>query len=276
MTIPLLEAVALQKYFPIYSGLFRRHVGEVKAVDGVDFKLYEGQVLGIVGESGSGKSTLGRAAIRLIEPTSGKLYYRGQNFLTIEKNQLKQMRRQIQIIFQDPCASLNPRKTIFQSIGDALVYHELVKSEEEQQAYVVEILKKIGLSPDSMHRYPHQFSGGQQQRICIGRAIAMNPKLVVCDEAVSALDVSVQAQILNLLVELKEIMGLSYLFISHNLSVVRYICDHVLVMHRGKVVEQGIVEKIFNEPQEPYTKKLLSAIPPDHPRKRHLAAISVI
>lgn len=264
----LLEVRNLKKYFPVYAGLLRHVVDHIKAVDGIDLCIKTGEVLGLVGESGSGKSTAARAAIRLIEPTAGEINYRGEDFLSFDRGRLMEARREIQIVFQDPYSSLNPRKTIRQSIGEALVYHKLVSSQGELNDLVAETLRKVGLSPDAMERYPHQFSGGQQQRICIGRAIAMNPKLVVCDEAVSALDVSVQAQILNLLMELKESLSLSYLFISHDLSVVRHICDEVAVMHFGRIVEQGSVEKIFKDPQIDYTKKLLSAIPISHPRKR--------
>lgn len=267
MNTTLLEVKGLKKYFPVLSGLFRSEVGNIKAVDGIDFKILEGEVLGMVGESGSGKSTAGRTAIRLIEPTEGQVKFLGHDLLSFDREQLKNVRQQIQIVFQDPYASLNPRKTIGQNIGEALLYHHLVPSIEEQTDRVVEILKNVGISPDAIHRYPHQFSGGQQQRICIGRAIAMHPRLIICDEAVSALDVSVQAQILNLLAELRETMGLSYLFISHDLSVIRHISDHVVVMHLGKVVEYGSAEEVFQNPQNPYTQKLLAAIPRNRPRK---------
>ena len=268
MSKPLLKVKQLKKYFPVYAGFFRREVDQIKAVDGIDFCVNEGKVLGLVGESGSGKSTAARAAIRLIEPTSGEVSYDGEDFLAFDKEKLLQARRTIQIVFQDPFASLNPRKTIQQSIGEALVYHGLVSSESEMNDRVAHTLERVGLSSGAMGHYPHQFSGGQQQRICIGRAIAMNPSIIICDEAVSALDVSVQAQILNLLMELKESLQLSYLFISHDLSVVRHLCDDVSVMHAGKIVEQGEVEKIFLEPEMEYTKKLLAAIPISHPRKR--------
>jgi ABC-type oligopeptide transport system ATPase subunit len=273
MNKTLLEVHNLKKYYPIYSGLFRRRVGWVKAVDGIDFSLQEGEVLGIVGESGGGKSTAGRAAIRLIEPTEGSIRFLDKDLLALDRQQMKEMRKHIQIIFQDPYSSLNPRKTIGESIGEALLYHQVVSTKNEQIELVAETLKKVGLPPDAMNRYPHQFSGGQQQRICIGRAIALNPKLIVCDEPVSALDVSIQAQILNLLNELKETLNLSYLFISHDLSIIRHISDRVLVLYYGKVVEQGSVDDIFNNPQNDYTRKLLDAIPRRFPRKvnRHLA-----
>jgi len=261
----LLEVRRLKKYFPIVSGFFRRQVGNVKAVDEVDFTIFDGGVLGMVGESGSGKSTAARAAIRLIEPTGGHISFQGNDFLALGQEELKKTRQKIQIVFQDPYASLNPRRTVGESIGEALLYHKLVRDLQEQVEVTANVLTKVGLSPDAMHRYPHQFSGGQQQRICIGRAIAMNPKLIICDEAVSALDVSIQAQILNLLIELKETMGLSYLFISHDLSVIRHICDDVVVMQQGKIVEQGSVSDIFHHPKNRYTQQLLAAIPRDHP-----------
>lgn len=261
----LLEAKRLTKYFPILSGLFRHEIGQIKAVDGIDFTIFEGKVLGMVGESGSGKSTAARAAIRLIEPTSGQVHFQGKNLQTYTQNELKKIRQKIQIVFQDPSASLNPRKTIGQSIGEALTYHRLVANPKEQEEITADLLRKVGLSPEAMSRYPHQFSGGQQQRICIGRAIAMNPKLIVCDEAVSSLDVSIQAQILNLLMELKETMGFSYLFISHDLSVIRHISDDVVVMRQGKIMEHGSVEGIFHHPKHPYTQQLLAAIPKDYP-----------
>lgn len=264
---PLLNVVGLKKYFPIYAGLFRREVGVVKAVDGIDFCVPQGHVLGMVGESGCGKSTAARAAIRLIEPTAGSITFMNQPFHTLSKAQLKSVRKDIQIVFQDPYASLNPRKTVRENIGEALLYHHLVSTREEQGEWVADVLQKVGLSSDVMERYPHEFSGGQQQRICIGRAIALKPKLIVCDEAVSALDVSIQAQILNLLLELKETLNLSYLFISHDLAVIRHLADHVVVLHFGKVVESRPTEELFQDPQNPYTRTLLASIPRLHPKK---------
>lgn len=264
----LLDVRGLKKYFPVFAGLLRHVVGQIKAVDGIDFHIGDGEVLGVVGESGSGKSTAARAAIRLVEPTAGKVIFDGIDFLSLKPDQLKDVRKKMQIVFQDPYSSLNPRKPIWLSIGEALEYHGVVTEPHQLRDVVAEILRRIGISVDAMDNYPHQFSGGQQQRICIGRAIAMKPKLIVCDEAVSSLDVSVQAQILNLLMELKETMNLSYLFISHDLSIVRHISDRVVVMHEGKAVESGDTETIFSDPQHPYTRKLLAALPIDHPRER--------
>lgn len=261
----MLKVRSLKKYFPVYSGVFRHQVSLVKAVDDINFDIQKGEVLGMVGESGSGKSTAGRAAIRLIEPTAGQISFYGRDLLTLTPEEMKGYRKKIQIVFQDPYASLNPRKTISESIGEPLQFHQMVKSKREEHDLVAETLEKVGLSPDVMDRYPHEFSGGQQQRICIGRALVLQPELIVCDEAVSALDVSVQAQILNLLADLKKRLHLSYLFITHDLSVVRHICDRVVVMHGGKIVESAGVEQLFAHPKDPYTKKLLSAIPRQFP-----------
>ena len=259
--LPLFKVSGLKKYFPIYKGLFRRQVGVIRAVDDVDFTVLPGEVTAIVGESGSGKSTAARAAVRLIEPTAGKMELEGRCLMTLTPSALKALRKEIQIIFQDPYGSLNPRKKIFEAIGEPLLYHQLVKTKEEQQERVAFVLKQVGLSLDHMGRYPHQLSGGQQQRVCIGRAIAFHPKLIICDEAVSALDVSIQAQILNLLIELKEKFRFSYLFISHNLAVVRHIADHVVVFHQGRVIESQRADKLFAAPQNPYTQQLLRSVP---------------
>jgi len=258
---PLLEVKHLKKYFPIYSGFFRRHVGDIRAVDDVSFIINPGEVLGMVGESGCGKSTVARTAIRLLEPTAGASYFKNSNIFTMTNQQLKQLRRHIQIVFQDPYASLNPRKTVRDNIGEALITHHLVQNMSEQIDWVAQTLEQVGLSPDVMSRYPHEFSGGQQQRICIGRAIALKPQLLICDEAVSALDVSIQAQILNLLLELKETMHLSYLFISHDLSIIRYLADQVIVLFAGQIVENRPTDELFADPQHPYTRTLLAAIP---------------
>lgn len=266
----LLEVKGLKKYFPIFAGLFRRHMGDIKAVDGISFSIQRGKVLGMLGESGSGKSTAARAAIRLIEPTAGEILFEGQSLNHFSSQQLKKLRKEIQIVFQNPYASLNPRKTIRENIGEALLYHGIVKTKEEQRDRVANILQKIGLSPDIMLSYPHEFSGGQQQRICIGRAIALNPKLIICDEAVSALDVSLQAQILNLLLELKENHHFSYLFISHDVSVVRYISDDVAVLYLGKIVEQGSAEEVLDNPKHVYTQTLLSATPSYYPQRKKM------
>lgn len=257
----LLEVKGLKKYFPIVAGILRHQVGVIKAVDGIDFYLDPGEILGLVGESGSGKSTAARAAIRLIEPTEGTIHFNGADLLALDPTQMKKMRKEIQIVFQDPYASLNPRKSIGESIGEPLFYHGLVKNRQEQQEHVLRILRRIGLSTDTYRAYPHELSGGQQQRVCIGRAIAMQPKLIICDEAVSSLDVSVRAQILNLLLDLKEEYQLSYLFISHDLSVVRHMAKRVMVMYQGKIVESGDTEEVFLHPQNPYTQTLLAAIP---------------
>lgn len=268
MSETILKVDQLYKYFPIYSGLFRKETATVKAVNGISFHLKKGEVLAIVGESGSGKSTVGRSCIRLIEPTGGEVEFKGRNLLKMSSDELFLARRHMQMIFQDPLSSLNPRKTIREIIGDPLLYHQIVKNAEEQNEKVAHVLGQVGLSPDVMFRYPHEFSGGQQQRLCIGRAIALNPDLIVCDEAVSALDVSVQSQILNLLTSLKTELGLSYLFISHDLNIVRHISDRVIVMYLGKVMEEASSEELFSNPKHPYTQALLSAEPKSHPDEK--------
>lgn len=265
MKKPLLQVQGLKKYFPIVAGILRHPIANVKAVDGIDFDIFRGETLGMVGESGSGKSTAARAAIRLIEPTAGQIHFENSDLMALSSSELKRIRKEIQIIFQDPYTSLNPRKTIGEAIGEALIFHKIVANKQQQQDRVVEVLEQIGLSSDALNRYPHQFSGGQQQRICIGRAIALKPKLVICDEAVSSLDVSIQAQILNLLSDLKATLGLSYLFISHDLSIIRYLAERIAVLYQGKIVETNETEELFHNPKHPYTQSLLAAIPRSHP-----------
>lgn len=267
----LLEVKGLKKYFPVKRGVLQRVVGQIKAVDGVDFYIKEGETLGLVGESGCGKSTLGRCVVRGIDPTAGTISFQlnGErvNIHSLERKELRAMRRHMQMIFQDPYSSLNPRMTVLEIIGEPLVANDLMKGQElrDRVAYLMEI---VGLDRRYLKRYPHAFSGGQRQRLGIARALASNPKLIVCDEAVSALDVSVQAQILNLLQDLQEQFGLTYLFISHNLSVVSHLCERVSVMYVGKIVELAKTENLFASPKHPYTESLLSAIPVPDPEIR--------
>jgi len=255
----LVEVVNLKKYYPVTAGLLSRHVADVKAVDGVSFYIMAGETLGLVGESGCGKSTLGRILIRLEEPTEGKVLYRGNDITTWDKRQLKELRKEVQMIFQDPQSSLDPKMTIGDSIGEALLIHG-IKNEQERLGRVEELLKQVGLEPEHAIRYPHEFSGGQKQRIGIARSLAVNPKLVVADEPVSALDVSVQAQILNLLMDLQRQLGLAYLFIAHDLSVIVHTSDRIAVMYLGQIVELANKMELFSQPLHPYTVALLSAI----------------
>ena len=264
----LLEIRNLKKHFPVGQALFSRNKGAVKAVDGVNLTVEEGETLGLVGESGCGKSTLGRAILRLIEPTSGEVFFGGKNLLAMSQRQLRDMRRQMQIIFQDPYASLNPRMRVGDIVGEGLEIHKLAKGKAKRDR-VIELLRQVGLREDHYGRYPHEFSGGQRQRIGIARALGVSPKFIVCDEPVSSLDVSIQAQIINLLQELQEKMHLTYLFISHDLRVVEHISHRVAIMYLGKVVEIAQSETIYRDAKHPYTRALLSSVPmPDIDRKK--------
>jgi len=256
----LLEIRDLKKHFPVGEGLFSRNKGAVKAVDGVSLTVEEGETLGIVGESGCGKSTLGRTILRLIEPTSGEVVFQGKNLVTMSQRELREMRRQMQIIFQDPYASLNPRMRVGNIVGEGLEIHKLAKGKAKRDR-VMELLHQVGLREDHYGRYPHEFSGGQRQRIGIARALAVNPKFIVADEPVSSLDVSIQAQIINLLQELQEKMHLTYFFISHDLRVVEHISHRVAIMYLGKVVEIAKSETIYQDAKHPYTRALLSSVP---------------
>ena len=257
---PLLEVKHLKKHFPIKGGVFSKTIGYVYAVDDVNFTLSKGETLGLVGESGCGKSTTGRTILRLIEPTDGAISFEGQNITALDKSAMRALRREMQIIFQDPYASLNPRMTVGSIIGEPLEIHKIAKGSEKEER-VASLLQKVGLRAEDMRKYPHEFSGGQRQRIGIARALALNPKLIVCDEPVSALDVSIQAQVINLLEDLQAEFGLSYLFIAHNLNVVEHISDRVAVMYLGQIVELASDEELYKNPQHPYTEALLSAVP---------------
>lgn len=258
----------LKKYFPIKTGLVKRTTGNVKAVDGVSFNIKKGQVLGIVGESGCGKSTLGRTILRLLTATEGEVFYDGKNVFNMDKREINSMRTKMQIIFQDPYSSLNPRLPVYEIVGEAMLQHNMVKNKKEMKEKAIEVIGRCGLFPEQADRYPHQFSGGQRQRICIARSLAVNPDFVVCDEAVSALDVSIQSQIINLLKDAQEDFGLTYMFISHDLSVVKFISDEVAVMYLGQIVEKGGKKQIFSNPLHPYTEALLSAAPSFDPSLR--------
>jgi len=269
---PLLRVRDLKKHFPIKKGIFGRHVGDVKAVDGVSFDIYPQETLGVVGESGCGKTTVGRTILRLLEPTAGSANFGGQEVFELGRPELRAIRRDMQIIFQDPYSSLNPRMTIGNIIGDALELHGLAKGDERFEHAKV-LLERVGLQASYINRYPHEFSGGQRQRIGIARAVALRPKFIVCDEAVSALDVSVQAQILNLLMDLQRDFELSYMFIAHDLSVVRHISDRVAVMYLGRIVELSPCDDLYDNPMHPYTQALLSAIPQPDPTRKHKRVI---
>lgn len=263
----LLEARHVKEWFPVRGGLLGRNTRYVKAVDDVSLTVRAGETLGVVGESGCGKSTLARVMLRLIEPTGGEVLFEGKNMTTANKAELRRMRRDIQIIFQDPYASLNPRQRVGDMLTEPLTIHGLAKGEAAKRR-VLELLELVGLPADSVRKFPHEFSGGQRQRLCIARALAVNPKLIVCDECVSALDVSIQAQIINLLMKLQRQLGIALVFVSHDLRVVRHISTHVAVMYLGRVVEYAPTEELFSNPAHPYTRALLSAVPLPDPDAR--------
>lgn len=260
MSAPVLEVRGLRKHFPIRKGLLLREVGQVKAVDGVDFTVQPGETLGLVGESGCGKSTLGRTLVRLYEPSAGSIHYRGEDFLALSGERLRHKRRSLQMIFQDPFASLDPRMTIARILAEPFKVHAICSPREGQERAAA-LLETVGLKAAHLNRYPHEFSGGQRQRISIARAIALNPDLVIADEPVSALDVSIQAQILNLMKDLQQEFSLTYIFISHDLSVIDHFCDRIAVMYLGKIIEMAPREELFGDPKHPYTQALIEAIP---------------
>jgi len=274
MSEPLLKVVNLEKKFPIQRGLFKRTVGHIHAVDGISFEIGQGETLGLVGESGCGKSTTARLILRLLDPTNGEIYFNGKEIHTLSREEIRKERKDMQIVFQDPYASLNPRMTVRQIVAEPLIVHGLAKDDSDPA--VDEMIELCGLSREFGNRYPHEFSGGQRQRVGIARALVTRPKLVVLDEPVSALDVSVQAQILNLLDDLREKFGFSYLFVAHDLSVVSHISARVAVMYLGKIVEIGTRQEIFENPQHPYTKALISAVPLANPKQERIRKTSRI
>jgi peptide/nickel transport system ATP-binding protein len=262
----LLEVQDLKTHFPVRGGVFLRPVGFAKAVDGVSFKLFPGETLGLVGESGCGKTTLGKTIVRLLQPTAGRVLFEGTDLTGLRQRELKPIRRHLQMVFQDPAESLNARHTVGTILEEPFIIHQL-GGPEERRARVAELLAKVGLPGDAAHRYPFEFSGGQRQRIGIARALALNPRLIICDEPVSALDVSIQGQVLNLLLDLQHEFRLSYLFIAHNLAVVKHISDRIAVMYLGRIVELGQADEIYFRPRHPYTQALLAAIPEPDPRR---------
>ncbi len=269
---PLLDVKDLRKTYTSRQGLFGRATSEVRAIDGISFHIGHKEILGLVGESGSGKSTTGRVVLRLEEPTGGEVFFEGNRITDLPPLELKPYRRQMQVVFQDPYAALNPRMTVGDFVAEPLIVHHLADSRTERQDRVAELFRQVGLDPAFMARYPHEFSGGQRQRVNIARAIAMRPRLIVADEPITALDVSIQAQIVNLFQDLQQELGMAYLFIAHDLSMVRYLCHRVAVMLRGRIVEMAPTEAIFTDPRHPYTRSLLSAIPVPKPaieRQRH-------
>ena len=265
MNTPLLEVKGLVKHFPVRAGAFGFVSGHVRAVDGINFEVKEGETLAIVGESGCGKSTVGRLVLRLLEPTAGSVRFEGDDLLALDEPAMRARRRRMQVIFQDPYASLNPRMTVGAMLGEPLMLHRLAGNDAARRERVAELLELVGLRPDHIRRYPHEFSGGQRQRLAIARALAVEPRLIVADEPVSALDVSIQAQIINLMQSLQKCFGLSYIFISHDLAVVRHIADRIAVMYLGKIVETATTEELFRSPRHPYTRALLSAVPVPDP-----------
>jgi ABC-type oligopeptide transport system ATPase subunit len=265
---PLLDVRDLHTHFPIRAGIFQRTVGYVRAVDGVSFQIAMGETLGLVGESGCGKTTVGRSILKLIPPTSGSVLFNGINVLIAHGPVLKSLRRQMQIIFQDPAGSLNPRMRIASIVGEPLLVHGLVTDRSELRDRVEKLLERCGMTRAAADRYPHEFSGGQRQRIGIARALALEPKFIVCDEPTSALDVSIQAQIINLLTDLQSEFGLSYLFISHDMSVIQHVCRRIAVMYKGKIVEEGDRDSILQSPRHKYTQSLLSAVPKPRPGQK--------
>jgi len=270
---PLLQVTNLTKYFPVKRALFSRKVDRVHAVDGVSFDVEKGDTLGLVGESGSGKSTTGRSILRLIEPTSGQVNFEGKDVMSLDRHSLRHLRRDMQIIFQDPYASLDPRMTVGSIVGEGIEIHGLARTRREREERVAHVLETVGLSGDHMRRYAHEFSGGQRQRIGIARALAVNPKLIVADEPVSALDVSIQAQVINLLEDLQKKFNLTYVFIAHDLSVVEHISTRVAVMYLGKIVEIAPARELYSDPKHPYSEALLSAVPIADPSTKRMRVL---